>query len=103
MTVEHCTIYGTKRHTVETVREVLSESEKKSPLDLFQRAANLGQVYSIAAMIRTAAEEAQTIGGLCLEQKHIEGIGLMATQANALCAVLMSEWDKIKLELLQKQ
>jgi hypothetical protein len=76
------------------------EAMEKSALEMFQQAANIGQVYSIAAMIRTAAEEAQAIGGLCLEKRHVEGIGLMACQANALCAVLMAEWDKIKAEIL---
>ena len=76
------------------------EIPKFKALEMFQQAANIGQVYSIAAMIRTAAEEAQAIGGLCLEKKHVEGIGLMASQANALCAVLMAEWDKIKAEIL---
>lgn len=68
-------------------------------IELYQRSANLGQVYGIASALRTFAEEAGSLSGLCLEQKHTDALGSMAKQADSMCCHIMAEWDKIKSQL----
>ncbi len=74
----------------------------KTEIELFQRSANIAQVYGIASVIRTAAEEASSLSGICLEQKHVEHLGRIAKQADQMCCEIMNEWDKIKAELAAK-
>jgi len=76
----------------------MSTAEK---IELYQRSANLGQVYGIASALRTFAEEAGSLSGLCLEQKHTDALGSVAKQADEICGQIMSEWDRIKKQLAE--
>ena len=78
----------------------MPSGQEKTAIELFQRSANMAQVYGIASVIRTSAEEASSLSGICLEQKHVEQLGRIAKQADQICCEIMAEWDRQKLAIV---